>query len=150
MGQRDYYLGKLVGEYIVATTLPTLSTDMIKTNRVIPVPEKEEKEHNRLYSEWVCGEKDENGINEHWQPHLDYIHYLGKKYLPKELISRVPKFGLEYVENMDEFKKGIKTALWDSDVCWYDLDSIEIKQNNEPAWCEIIKLQLKINSLTKL
>ena len=32
---KDYYIGILVGEYIVTNDLPTLSTDMMKTRRVI-------------------------------------------------------------------------------------------------------------------
>lgn len=145
---RDYYLGILVGKYIISNDLPTLSTDMLKTHRVIQVPEEETKEHERLYSEWVCGEKDEDGVNEHWKPHLEYMYYLGEKYLPKELVSRVPKFGLEFVESMDELKEGIRDALWNSDVCWYNIDSnddVEIKKTDDLAWCEVITLKLKID-----
>ena len=145
---RDYYLGILVGEYIVSNDLPTLSTDMLKTRRVIQVPQNETEEHERLYSNWVNSEKDENGENPYWKPHLDYMYQLGEKYLPKELVSRVPKFGLEFVENMDKLKDGIRNALWDSDVCWYKIDSnddIQIEKTHDMAWCEIIKLDLKID-----
>ena len=150
---RDYYLGRLVGEYIVSNTLPTLSTDMLKTRQVIQVSEEETIKHKLLSSNWLEASKTEESENEYWKPLLDYTYYLAKKYLPKELISRVPKFGLEFVEDMKDFKNGIRHTLWDSDVCWYNIDfndNIEIQKTDDNSWCEIIKLQLKIDNLTNL
>jgi len=40
----NFSLGVYVGEYIIATKLPTLSTDMLKTRYIIEVPEDLSKE----------------------------------------------------------------------------------------------------------
>jgi hypothetical protein len=48
----DWQLGYLVGEYIVATQLPTLSTDMLKSGVVIQVEQDLEQEWERKNKEY--------------------------------------------------------------------------------------------------
>ena len=48
----DYHYGCFVGEHIVDNYLPTLSTDMIHSNRVIEVSEEDTLENKRLDTEW--------------------------------------------------------------------------------------------------
>jgi len=148
---KDYILGLYVGEYIVANDLPTLSTDMIKTNRVIEVSEEDTKHHEMLVSKWINAHKDSNGVNEHWQPHFDFMKELERKYLPHEIYCRVPKC-VSVIDNMKEFKEGIRVALWDCDACSYKIEKdsdIEITEaKSELAWCDGIKLTLDIKTLT--
>ena len=141
---KDYYIGCLVGEYIVTNDLPTLSIDMLKTHRVIEVSEEDTKHHEMLLSKWLNAHKDSNGVNEHWQPHFDFMKELEWKYLPHEIYCRFPK-GLRYVDDINEFKEGVRVALWDSDLCSYDInvDNIEIQDTPKHGWCDIIKLKLK-------
>ena len=47
----EYQLGYYVGEYIVSRFLPTLSTDIIQSRRVINVSEEDTEENKRLDSE---------------------------------------------------------------------------------------------------
>jgi hypothetical protein len=48
----DYQLGFFVGECIVDRYLPTLSTDLFQTNKVIKVSEEDSIENKRLDDEW--------------------------------------------------------------------------------------------------
>jgi hypothetical protein len=47
------------------------------------------------------------------------------------------------VQNMDEFKKGLKFALWDCDMCSYNIEPENIKiYDDEQSMFTIIELQL--------
>ena len=49
--------------------------------------------------------------------------------------------------NMEEFKNGFRSSLWDSDLCHYDItsnDDIEIV-NEEDGYFTIIRLKYKKN-----
>ena len=45
-------LGYFVGEYIVHRNLPTLSTNLMRSRKVIQVSEEDAKENERLNAEW--------------------------------------------------------------------------------------------------
>ena len=45
-------LGFFVGEYIISHYLPTLSTSILKTRKVIQVNDEDSKEHEKLDKEW--------------------------------------------------------------------------------------------------
>ena len=142
----QYYVGKLVGEIIVSDHLPTLSTDMIKSMRVIEVSEEDTKEHDRLSDLWRDSEKDSDDRNEHWDVHLKNMYMLSEKYLPHVLKMRIPKFGIHLITDMEEFKTGISDVLWNSDLCSYHIehDKIEIKETEGFAWCDYVTLHLDI------
>lgn len=112
-------LGYFVGEYIVYRYLPTLSTDMMHSRKVIEVSEEDTKENKRLSDEWYeSTHKGENSSNEKWITYLNHNKMLEKKYLPEKLICHVRPLN---VENMDEFKDGLISSLWNCDMCAYSL-----------------------------
>jgi hypothetical protein len=128
----DYQLGYFVGERIVSRDLPTLSTDMIHSRRVIEVNEEDTNENNRLNSEWWKSTKyggewngiDESGDKEKWERLFNHNKMLEKKYLPNILDCVLP---LIKFENENEFKRGIRWSLWDCDMCSYDIEPENIK-----------------------
>ncbi len=141
----EYYLGSMVGEYIVTNFLPTLSTDMIKSNNIMEVSEEDTKEHDRLSDLWSNSKKDFNGYNDKWNDHLKNMYHLTGKYLPHELKMRIPKFGLHLVKDMEMLKEGISVSLWDCDMCSYNIDHENIvitETERKYTWCDYITLKL--------
>jgi len=127
----DYQLGYYVGEHIVNRYLPTLSTDMIQSRNIIKVSEEDEIENKRLDEEWFKttrhnddwdGEND--GDKNKWDLYHQHNKMLEKKYLPKELDChlRLIKFNDE-----KEFKEGLRSSLWDCDMCSYNIEIENIK-----------------------
>ena len=101
----EYQLGYYVGEYIVSRFLPTLSTDIIQSRRVINVSEEDTEENKRLDSEWVNTKRpNEEGSKDKWDLFYRHNKMLEKKYLPNPLICHL---GTLNILNMDEFKKGL-------------------------------------------
>jgi hypothetical protein len=47
-----------------------------------------------------------------------YHKELEDKYLPKVLVCHVDPIN---VVDMEEFKKGVRTSLWDCDMCHYNI-----------------------------
>lgn len=144
----DYQLGYYVGEDIVNRFLPTLSTDSIKSNNVIEISDEDLQENKRLYNEWNSTTKgrykgddeDYDGDESKWELYLQHNKMLDKKYLPNPLICglRLIKFN-----NENEFKDGIRSALWDCDMCSYNIDIENIKIKYEMEWgATIISFQL--------
>jgi len=140
----EFYLGVMVGEYIVTNFLPTLSTDMIKSSNVIEVDEEDTKEHDRLFELWRDERKGDDGYNDKWDGHLKNMYYLSGKYYPHVLKMRIPKFGIYLITDMEEFKTGISDVLWNCDICSYNIehDKIEIKETEDFAWCDYVTLHL--------
>jgi len=143
----DYELGYFVGEHIVNRYLPTLSTDILQSNIVIKVSEEDSVENNRLDKEWYSttryqknydGEND--GDKEKWKLYLQHNKMLEKKYLPNSLecTLRLIKFNDE-----KEFKEGLRSSLWDCDMCSYNIEIENIKIENEMEFgYTIISFQL--------
>jgi len=112
-------LGYFVGEYIVHRYLPTLSTDVMLSRKVIQVSEEDTAENKRLSDEWSeTARNSKDGRNEKWVTYFNHNKMLKKKYLPEKLICHVRRLN---IENMDEFKDGLITSLWDCDMCSYSL-----------------------------
>lgn len=116
MEDLNFQLGQMAGEYVVATQLPTLSTDRIHTNCIIEVDQK-------LYDIWH--EKEEkwyNTTNEQLRTKIFYENLKWYKeniedvYLEDEIHVRVSR-----VEPTDlkQFVKGFEVALWNSDLSRY-------------------------------
>ena len=143
----DYQLGEYVGEYIVSHYLPTLSTDMLHTNKVINVSEEDTLENKRLDEEWFSTTRHNDnwdgvndGNNEMWKLYLQHNKMLEKKYLPPVLECY---FGLIKFNDELEFKKGIQESLWQCDMCSYNIDIENIKIKYEMEWgATIISFQL--------
>ena len=144
----EYQLGYYVGLEIVHRYLPTLSTDMLQSRTVIEVSEEDALENERLDTEWYSttthgGEwngVDENGNKEKWELYHQHNKMLERKYLPNPLECYM---SLLNVQNMDEFKKGLRFALWDCDMCSYNIEPENIKiYDDEQSMFTIIELQL--------
>ncbi len=131
----DYQLGYYVGEHIVNRYLPTLSTDMLQSNRVIKVSEEDSVENDRLDKEWYSttryqknydGKNDVN--NEKWELYHQHNKMLEQKYLPKKLDCHLR---LLKINDEKEFKEGLHSSLWDCDMCSYNIEPENIKIEND-------------------
>lgn len=138
----EYQLGWYVGEMIVTRYLPTLSVDMLQTRNCIKVSNDEELEAKRLNDVWYANYDEKVKNDSNWIALRKYHAMLEEKYLPPVLECHIAPLN---VENMGEFKKGVRDSLWDSDLCHYDItdnDSIEVV-GDEGAYFTIIKLKYK-------
>jgi len=127
----DYQLGFYIGENIVDNYLPTLSTDMIHSRKVIKVSEKDEIENNRLDDEWFNScthERGNSGDKEKWEAYFNHNKMLERKYLPQTLEC---VFSLIRIDDMNKFKEGIKESLWNCDMCSYNIDKEKIEIYND-------------------
>ena len=127
----DYQLGFYIGENIVDNYLPTLSTDMIHSRKVIQVSEEDEIENNRLDDEWFNScthERGNSGDKEKWDAYFNHNKMLEKKYLPETLEC---VFSLLRIDDMKKFKEGLRSSLWNCDMCSYNIDEENIKIYND-------------------
>jgi len=127
----DYQLGFYIGENIVDNYLPTLSTDMIHSRKVIQVSEEDEIENNRLDDEWFNScthERGNSGDKEKWDAYFNHNKMLEKKYLPQTLEC---VFSLLRIDDMKKFKEGLRSSLWNCDMCSYNIDEENIKIYND-------------------
>ena len=131
----DWQLGHYVGEHIVNNYLPTLSTDMILSKVVIPVSEEDVLENIRLDTEWYETTKyqknwdgDEDGSKEKWNEYFKHNKMLEQKYLPKvlECVIRLIR-----IDDINQFKEGIRESLWNCDMCSYNIDKENILIEND-------------------
>ena len=136
----SYELGQLAGEIIELKYLPTLETDMIKTNNVVKVDDDELIENNRLNNILENTYKFNGGDGESTQKHkdwLDHVYILAEKHLPIELECRITKVN---PTDMDSFKDGLYSYLWNTDLSWYMPGEDFFKPNHKLAWCSTIIL----------
>jgi hypothetical protein len=131
----DYHYGYFVGEHIVNRYLPTLSTDMLQSRNVIKVSEEDIVENVRLNDEWFKttrhnddwdGEND--GNKNKWELYFQHNKMLEQKYLPKKLDCHLR---LLKINDEKEFKEGLRSSLWDCDMCSYNIDVENIKIEND-------------------
>jgi hypothetical protein len=116
----EHQIGYYVGEEIIRKDLPCLDVDMIQTNKVIKVEPEELTEAKRLNDVWYKNINDElkGGNDPNWVASRAYHKELEDKYLPKVLTCYVNPIN---VVDMEEFKKGVRAALWDCDICHYNI-----------------------------
>jgi hypothetical protein len=116
----EYQIGYYVGEQIFNKDLPCLDVDMIHTSRVINVTPEEFTEAKRLNDVWYSNHTDEprGDKDPNWVALRAYHKELEDKYLPKVLVCHVDPIN---VVDMEEFKKGVRTSLWDCDMCHYNI-----------------------------
>jgi hypothetical protein len=123
----DFQLGYFVGENIVNNYLPTLSTDMIHSRKVIQVNEEDTIEIERLNKEsWINNY--ELIDKEKWKLYLNYKKMLEKKYLPQTLEC---VFSLIRIDDIKKFKEGLKSSLWNCDMCSYNVEEENIEIYND-------------------
>jgi hypothetical protein len=130
----EWQLGYYVGEYIINTYLPTLSTNTLKTNRVIEVSEDETRKLEELEEVYclnsftIKGTSSGEAEKESWAAYLKYSQSLTKKYLPPTIKCYLPFIPVEVTER---FKKGVCYALWDCDMCSYSTSTKDLKTGKE-------------------
>ena len=146
----DRQLGFYIGENIVDNYLPTLSTDMMQSRKVIQVNDEDSIENKRLDEDWfnTCTHRSGNsGEKEKWDLYFQHNKMLEKKYLPPVLEC---VFGLIRINDMDEFKEGLRSSLWNCDMCSYNIDkeNIEIEYDMEMGFTHIkFKLDENVSSI---
>ena len=142
----EYFLGSMIGEYIVSVHLPTLSTDMLKTNNVIQVDEKDTETHSMF--EKILNNSNKSGSDTpEWRNYYGFNNFLANKYYPKELKCLIPKFGMHLIdtdEKLWDLKEGIIVSMWNSDCCAYHLEHKKIKviKGHDFAWADEVHFEL--------
>jgi hypothetical protein len=129
----EHQLGYFVGEYIFHTSLPTLSIDSLLSRKVIYVTIGEADKFKALQKVWFDNYKEGIKDDPRWIEMTNYHNELASKYLPDTLECLVPSLDLESI-NVDEFKQGIISALWNTDLCWYSLDHNDIEITKDRNW----------------
>lgn len=128
----EYQLGCYVGDEIVRRHLPCLSVDMIHTNNVIPVTPEEAARAEELNDTWFNNHKDGGGDQDpNWIALRAFHKEMEDKYLPKTVECYFDPLN---IDNWSEFKKGVRTSLWNCDICHYDIredDDIDVKLTDE-------------------
>jgi hypothetical protein len=127
----DYQLGYYVGEHIVSRYLPTLSTDMVQSRNVIKVSEEHQSEYDEMDKDYV-----DTLIANDWKKGDDNLFEMLKKFrklLDKEYLPNPLDCHLRLIKYNDEkeFKEGLRSSLWDCDMCSYNIEIENIKIENE-------------------
>jgi len=134
----NFQLGILAGDIIYQKYLPTLSTDMLKTPTVIEVTDESDlAEHNRLQKlmDNAIGRPEWFGpVHKEW---MVFYKPMSKKYLPKTIECLIEKIE---PTDLEEFKKGLNTFLWGTDLSHYMAEDGFFLPNDKYAWCSIIIL----------
>ena len=117
--------------------MPTLNIDSLKTRSVINVTPEETAEIKRLNELWYAGalakrSSRSGGESEEWKALRAYHEMLEAKYLPAIISSHFSLLNIT-TEHMEEFKTGISTALWDSDLSHYStkIENIIVEADKE-------------------
>ena len=137
----DYQLGYFVGAEIYNRHLPTLSTDMLQSPRVIKVSDDEEKEHKMLEDAWFKSTQSKSLLAPlKWELCRANDLMLEQKYLPNPLLCHLC---LLKITKMEEFKEGLIDYLWDCDLCSYSLkpENIDIF-DDDILYFTVIKFKL--------
>lgn len=147
----EIQLGRFVGD-VVAEDLPTLSTDLLQSKKVIQVSNNETIYINELYEQYFStGQYGSNQIKNDDNTFGDKILWntirleqrrLELKYLPNPYCKFIRPINIENM-NMDSFKRGLMNSLWDCDYCSYNIDpeNIKVYFDNE-FYFTVIELRL--------
>jgi hypothetical protein len=140
----SYDLATLAGEIILLKYLPTLETDMLKTNVIVKISEEGLIEEKRLHDILDNSYTFNGGDGDSQQKHEDwssYVNILAEKHLPKKIECVIPCIA---PKDLKQFKKGLYDFLWDTDLSWYiPADDCFISQERG-AWCSTVIIELKI------
>ena len=149
----EYQLGHYIGDYIVEKFLPTLSVEG-STHTIIEVSKEETSEYERLNELWWNAKtqtnqtwNNEDSASKEWNHYRAYIDMLRGKYLPKTLECHIPRLSSVSEEKMDELKRGIMNAIWNSDVSNYscsNLSDIELVLEDD-CFFSVVNLKLAID-----
>ena len=139
----SFQLGCFVGEYIVTYFLPTISIDMIHTNNNIKVTSDEHKEYEELDKAWCDKRLNNEPSDGEWNNLRSFRVKMNKKYLPDVLRCFIPILNLKDIDITD-FKNGIRTALFNCDICHYSLNHEDITiEQDKHLYFTIIELKLR-------
>lgn len=123
----NYQIGSLMGQMIVKTHLPTLSTDILQTRNVIRVSDELTKKWRKLEMHWLDTTKGNSntGDKKIFEENLKwYKQNIEDKYLEKEITIETIYF--EYDEKyIEDVKIAIDNVLWDCDLSHYKLKSLD-------------------------
>jgi len=145
----SFELGFWVGCWVVNTHLPYLSMDKgtttTSTGKMVEILEWEQEHVN--YLDGTMDALLKPGVEANDNPEWMKVFYefttfrkmLKVKYLPDHLIIPIP---ISSLPDKEEFKKGVKDALWDSDCSNYDVESEAITDSPIKGF---IKLHLKLD-----
>jgi hypothetical protein len=124
----DYHLGTYVGEHIVDRYLPTLSIDVMQSRTVLQVSEEDAAQNKTLEEAWAM----DMDTPANWEAYHTHSKELQKKYMPAVLECPLP---LTKFNDEAEFKAGLRNALWECDICSYDIspENIKIEHDMERA-----------------
>jgi hypothetical protein len=141
----EYQFGYYIGEYIFFRFLPTISIDDILTMTVIPVSPEEEVKHKELSDAWFdkIQKKENNDIE--WAKLQTYRREVEEKYLPHELVCYLNPLN---ITNEVDFKAGLRTSLWDCDICHYSIEPEDITIEMDENFYST-KIKFKLASLKK-
>mgnify|MGYP003654393622 CR=1 FL=1 len=125
----NYELGYLLGRNLT-DSLPGLSIDMIQKGQLIKVSAEEEKVYNTLSDScfYHIG---------HWDKLKKYYNTLKCKYLPK---THKITLSAVNITDMEEFKKGLSSAIWMCDHSHYstELEDITVEYSKDHYSLNII------------
>ena len=138
VADRRHQFAKLFvkGEYIVNDFLVTLSTDLIRTRNVIQVSAEDTSKFEAIRAAWYpVALKDKIVGNteskDEWETMQEFYHYLAKKYLPEELVIKLP---FPDVQHIDHVKDAIRNVLRECDCCSYCVEiNDDIVIEHEPG-----------------
>jgi hypothetical protein len=142
-----FQLGWFIGHYIYDMYLPTLSTDMLHSRKVIQVTIDEADKYHALEEKWFktnsVPSPEENTLFEEMR---SMSKELARKYLPNTLkCYTCSKLTIPTDEkDLAELKVGIRSYLWDTDLCWYHIEKdedINIYREDD-GWSTVIELKL--------
>lgn len=149
----DFELGFDVGDQIYIAYLPTLSTDMLKTRRVIEVTNQElVSTHNKFEEEFktaILNPDTSRNYKDIHKEHMIFYRKIIETYLPKRITCAVSLSHLPTDINI--FIKGLNAYLYDTDLSHYlaeeDLNTHITKDNYHDD--ELLHLHYHIITLTR-
>jgi len=131
----EFQLGIYIGEDITRNYMPCLSIDG-GTNNPIEVSEEDVIAYNKVDNA-ISYDVPNVGETKAWKDYIAFRQMLYKKYLPEKIDCWVNR--ISSITNMEDLKRGIEVALWDSDVCSYESNVIDIT-HHDIMWRSIITL----------
>ena len=138
MNSLNFQLGLLAGDVIYQKYLPTLSTDMLQSPTIIQVTDVDDLEKHarfqKLFDESTGNRDKFIAVHKEW---LEFYKPMSKKYLPKTLVCQIEKIN---PSDLELFRKGLDTYLWNTDLSHYKTLPGFFLQNGKYSWCSVIIL----------
>lgn len=122
-------LGMLVGNEIVYRYLYTLSTDCLQTYKIVDVSKEDYEKYHTLDKEWEDAKEGTEDKKEKWNAYLAFSKSLQKKYLPPKIECYF--YNLDCITDMDKFRYGISSILWDCDMSHYNVTNFDIEEDGK-------------------